>query len=213
MKLFKVHKNLAADNYVIPLKYPQWNQDRIVKAFHKDYSDRTRVLFNTQWAVNEELKSVVPLEVLDHMWKSPVVVHYHKHRPTKMFVPIHIDGLDGVPECDFKAAINMPVIGCDEKCLTNFWNAPDGYTYKEKAKGRPYESGFLETAIEYCMTDQPILFNTKELHSTVNYNDWERERCIISWRFKEYISWEDTKDMLREYIQPIPQMTNLVPLG
>ena len=25
-------------------------------------------------------------------------------------------------------------------------------------------------------------------HKTFNYNDWERERCIISWRFKEYIS-------------------------
>ena len=213
MKLFKVHPKVSADDYIIPLLYPEWNQDKIVEGFKRDYAERNRLIFYPHWYVNEELKQVVPKHVVDHMMKKPLVIHYHKERPTKMFVPIHIDGKINTSGCDFNAAINIPVIGCDHKCLTNFWYAPNGYEYEEKAQARIYQSGFLENAVEYCMTDQPILFNTKQLHSTANYNTWERERCIISWRFKPYISWNDAKDMLTEYLQPIPQMTNLAQLG
>lgn len=212
MKLFQVHPKVSADDYVIPLKYPEWDQEKLIQGFRKDYSERNRLIFYPHWYVNEELKQVVPSHVVEHMMEKPLVIHYHKERPTKMFVPIHIDGKDSIPGSDFKAAINMPVIGCDHKCLTNFWYAPDGYKYEEKAQARIYQSGFLENAVEYCMTDQPILFNTKELHSTANYNDWERERCIISWRFKPYVSWNDAKDMLGEFLQPSPQMTDLAQL-
>ena len=147
------------------------------------------------------------------MMEKPLVIHYHKDRPTKMFVPIHMDGKLSDPEHDYNAAINIPVIGCDHKCLTNFWYAPEGFEYEEKPQARIYKSGLLENAVEYCMTDQPILFNTKQLHSTANYNTWERERCIISWRFKPHVSWNDAKDMLDKFLQPIPQMTDLAQLG
>lgn len=212
MKLFHVHPKVSADDYIIPLIYPEWNQDKIVEGFKRDYAERNRLIFYPHWYVNEELKQIVPKHVVDHMMDKPLVIHYHKERPTKMFVPIHIDGKFSNPEHDYNAAINIPVIGCDHKCLTNFWYAPNGYQYEEKPQARIYQSGFLENAVEYCMTDQPILFNTKQLHSTANYNTWERERCIISWRFKPYISWNDAKDMLREFLQPIPQMTDLAQL-
>jgi len=197
---------------VIPLSYPEWDQEKLIQGFKRDYSERNRLTFYPYWAANEELKQVVPPNVVEHMRPNPLIVHYHRERPTKMFVPIHIDGKDSDPEANFNAAINIPVIGCDHKCLTNFWYAPDGYQYEEKAQARIYQSGFLENAVEYCMTDQPILFNTKELHSTANYNTWERERCIISWRFNRYVSWNDAKDMLREFLQPVPQMTDLAQL-
>lgn len=212
MKLFQVHPKVSADDYVIPLKYPEWDQEKLIRGFRRDYSERNRLMFYPYWPANEELKQVVPPHVVEHMHPNPLVVHYHKDRPTKMFVPIHMDGKDTEPEHDYNAAINMPVIGCDHKCLTNFWYAPDGFEYEEKAYARIYQSGFLESAVEYCMSDQPILFNPKELHSTANYNDWEKERCIISWKFKPYISWNDAKDMLREFLQPFPQTTDLAQL-
>jgi len=213
LKLFQVHPKVSIEDYIIPLKYPEWNQDKIIKGFKRDYAERNKLIFYPHWYVNEELKQVVPQHIIEHMMEKPLVIHYHKERPTKMFVPIHIDGKENIPGSDFNAAINIPVIGCDEKCLTNFWYAPNGYEYEEKTQARIYKTGLLENAVEYCMTDQPILFNTKQLHSTANYNTWEKERCIISWRFKPHISWNYAKDMLCEFFQPFPQMTNLEQLG
>lgn len=207
MQLFEKHQKVSVDDYVIPLDYPQWNQERLIKGFREDYSERTRLIFQHNWNANDAIKSVVPTEVLEHMMPKPLVIHYHKDRPTKQFVPMHVDG--GNVGLKPHAAINMPVIGCDHKCLTNFWYTPNGYERVQKAYSMVYESGDLEVGLEYCMTDQPILFNTGELHSTANYNDWDRERCIISWRFKSYVSWEDAKEMLHIYLQPSPQMTDL----
>lgn len=212
LQLFKVHPKVTVSDYIVPLKYPEWNQELLIKGFKRDYSERNRLTFYPYWDVNEELRKVVPKSVVEHMHHKPLVVHYHRERPTKMFVPIHIDGKDSIPQDDYNAAIQLPIIGCDHKCLTNFWYAPDGFEYEELTHARIYKSGFLENAVEYCMTDQPLLFNTKQLHSTANYNKWERERCIISWRFKPYITWNDAKDMLSEFLQPFPHMTDLAQL-
>jgi len=210
LQLFKKHQKVSVDDYIVPLKYPQWNQNKIVEGFRKDYSKRDRLIFYPYWFVNDELKQIVPTHIVKHMMDKPLVIHYHKDRPTKMFVPIHMDGnLSFEHAHDYNAAINIPVIGCDHKCLTNFWYAPEGFEYEQKEFARIYKAGWLENAVEYCMTDQPILFNTKQLHSTANYNTWDRERCIISWRFKSYVSWEDAKEMLHTYLQPSPQMTDL----
>lgn len=85
------------------------------------------------------------------------------------------------PDC---LAINIPLENCDSS-VTKFWRTsqkpqlvrtPNGHTYSY------YAAQDCEFVTEFCL-NQPVLFNTSQLHNVVNPTDqW---RLAISLRFQE----------------------------
>lgn len=125
--------------------------------------------------------------------------------PPGAISPIHKDGIKS-DEIRF-VSINIPIIGCNPSCVTEFFNIGDEFMYEsEGARSvlvRPdaLEKGLKATrAGEYSLLDKPVIVDTQKPHR-INNSIGTEPRVSLSWttRFK---SWDSAVEYFSQYANP-----------
>ena len=146
-----------------------------------------------------------PDEIITHLYMNKLfVIYFHSKRKSNLFIPIHKDHA----KIKFTGAINLPVYNCTDKVKTNFWLPTGKNTSVQMPKSVAYESGELKLAVEFSLTDTPVLFNNGEYHSVFNPLPQEEERAMISLRFNPKYSWDEIKIICDKHCLPIQQNQN-----
>ena len=112
-------------------------------------------------------------------------------------VPIHADGVGS------DVAIQIPFIGCNEETQTHFYDYDDGTSielaiHENVASREVLHQEKLKRVQTYSMLQNPVLFRSGWAHDVTSTS--KDIRVIYSWRFKEKYTWEDTKEICKQYI-------------
>ena len=205
MQVQHINQDIDINNYVIPLSFKNWNQIAIEECFWENYAVKHDKFLNG-FGFNDIILNMIPDEIISHLYMDKLfVIYFHSKRRSNLFIPIHKDHA----KIKFTGSINLPVYNCTEKVRTNFWLPIGEHTSIQMPKSITYESGELKLAVEFSLTNIPVLFNNGHYHSVFNPLPQEEERAMISLRFDPKYSWEDIKIICREFLVPIQQTQNL----
>ena len=190
------HPAIVSD-YINPLRYPEHNQYKLAEIFWKKYTykDTDGSTWNKDYSLSkDEIFEYLPNKLLPYLVTDDLIVTYFHNERTIDKTAIHHDG-GNVKE--WYAQINLPVYNCTTETKTIFWE-PTG----ELSEVVRYKSTVLRSdatkAIEFSMTDMPLLFNSTKYHS-VELPNKKIERASMTIRFKKEYSWLDAKDICKEY--------------
>ena len=200
MKLFSVSEGVNVDDYVLPLCFEKYNKEAIEECFWENYSykDTRPGGWHNSYEFHDTILNIIPDELVPHIiTDSLFVLYFHNKRKLQMNTVVH---RDGGKEIKFSAAINIPAYNCTETVRTNFWIPSEDNTYTTQYKSRVYNSGELKLALEFAMTNTPVLFNSTQYHSVFTPMPQEEERAIINIRFNPNYSWEEIKELCKSNI-------------
>jgi hypothetical protein len=204
VKLFSVSEGVNVDDYVLPLCFEKYNKEAIEECFWENYAIKHDKFLNS-FEFNDIILNMIPDEIISHLYMDKLfVIYFHSKRRSNLFIPIHKDH----SKTKFTGSINLPVYNCTKKVRTNFWLPIGKHTSIQMPKSTAYESGELKLAVEFSLTDTPVLFNNGEYHSVFNPLPQEEERAMISLRFDPKYSWNEIKTICRKYCLPIQQTQN-----
>lgn len=109
---------------------------------------------------------------------------------------IHKDGM--VDDVERHRSCNIPILGCNNKCITEFYKVnDDDLIYDRVRKARFIKDGSpFEKIDEYTLEENPVLCYTQQAHRVNNLNGIET-RLSVSWT----VSKRWTFDSIIESIQ------------
>jgi hypothetical protein len=199
MQVQYINSDIDINDYVIPLNFKNWNQFVIEECFWENYAIKHDKFLNS-FEFNDIILNMIPHEIISYLYMDKLfVIYFHSKRTSNMFIPVHKDHA----KTKFTGSINLPVYNCTEKVRTNFWLPVGKNTSIQMPKSTVYESGELKLAVDFSLTNIPVLFNNGHYHSVFNPLPQEEERAMISLRFDPKYSWEDIKIICREFLAPI----------
>jgi hypothetical protein len=111
--------------------------------------------------------------------------------PLGYVTPIHKDGLGDVDATRITSC-NIPISGCGETCVTEFFEAPNEHFFSDV----PNTTRFLfpdkpkEMVADYVLNNNVVLTNTQLPHR-VNNKENDTERISVSWTIRKQWSWND----------------------
>lgn len=193
------------NNYAISLDRLVYNKialDKVFENFTKKYSLK-ELEYNESWwnmlKIDNSQNILDTNELLPYLSDYIMVVTmFPKH-----YVKPHIDKSDNY------AAINFPFLNCNNSTVTTFYEHPNNETrYQFRPDYGPTARQLLDTELlnpvyAFSLDDTPVLFHTNKPHSVINNSD--SLRVMISWRFKENVSWNDAKQLCLDYKLCSPQ--------
>jgi len=196
LKQLKVYQPAIASAYIKPLQYPEYNQDGLADLFWSKYKhkDTSPASWNKDCEFDNELLNYLPKKLLPYLVTDDLLVLYFHNERTIDKTVIHHDGGN---EKEWYAQINLPVYNCTTDTRTTFWEPVGELEELVRYKSTVLQSDAVK-AIEFSMTDQPLLFNSTKYHS-VELPERKVERASMTVRFKKEYSWLDANDLCKEY--------------
>jgi len=115
---------------------------------------------------------------------------------------IHIDGTTYSPEKQRNGSVNIPISGCTNDCVTEFFdnniidfydtNGPLSVSMHLKKDAIPIKSIY-----QYSLVDKAVLTNPQLPHRVVNYG--EITRVSVSWSVNFHLNWEQNLDYFSKF--------------
>lgn len=181
--VLKNQKELTTDiqscyNYICSIQKSMHPDDALKTAVFKNGSKEREPL---EWIFNKY--NFLMGYVL--VWELPAGNSIRAHRDG----PLTLE--QGNPR---KIALNVPVSGCNESCVTSFYDVDEKYVYvDQEARSRFIKTGSPVKKIdEYRLLDEPIVLDTQIFHDLDNTKNFEKRISI---------SWTTTFDNLKECLE------------
>jgi hypothetical protein len=148
--------------------------------------------------INKENPEHYPLCLLFKKYESFLAPHFLMiHMTPNYTTPIHLDGADVLKRRT--TSFNIPIQGCDGKCITEFFDIPESDFWIDY----PNATRFLKEGItgskigEYRLTTNPFLVCPQTPHR-VNNLEGAVDRLTVSWSLRRDWTFQQAFNFFKE---------------